>query len=1826
MPIGYGTTSYGTGPFGDVGGVLVPAPHGPGTGYGGVPYGHGPYGSVSVPIPIRPISSGYGGYAYGFSSYGSLGMDPGSVTGAQSISGFQIEVFFSVEMLTDGDFYDPSRYVLTPVFGGAPATSLSIEIGTSGTYGATSAIITHTGTTLGGRYTLEVVGVRTFTGMPLMPPDNEAANILCRGEPPPYTVTPVSGTELLVDFAQDMLPESSFSPGIEQLNAYAFSSNYPVPVTVTSVQHPVSGDASRVNLSVQGMTSVPYTLTISPADAIVYDPVALPSQTAGFTATEIGTGTSSISLGRLILQKPSGSVYGWAFEDTSGKILPGSSYRAEISVDASLAVYTPALFNTTLASFTVCDGAVQAVLTLIQIAGVEYVRVTSGGYVVTIPQNWSSDILSFGLVRNQQASTFTVLINGAPVASAAVASYTGIPTISQGAEFQLDPLGNYNILNFPVLGLSFSSSQTVFSSAWNFLHGTSASFLGVAELASNSFKVQYGPLVKNWGDATPATKQDVVVRINGSEVEVADVNPYIGEITLATPVPLMPPGSLSVEVDYQWMVSPIMEMVGLNKKGVVLNKYDIKPGNNTVFSSGQFTGGGQKETRFKYAIVLGPLKSRSPTQISHRYIGFQTAYSAVLNSPKTLLLNRSPRPVALPSPSKTPQGVSVAFEGTTNPLEASPAWTLLGVDATTNQEFVEAPASEVQVFNTGVYPVRAADPGPFGIGEPAVYFREEDFSLPSNILVVGRFYVDLASVTPFGVFTGVGFGAHDNQHLYMVGALLHNGVQHLGMLTEPSRPESIESWQVASQSAIEILDSSSFTTNSSSIPDFIRQGVIDEEGPRFQILTGSQAGVYRIAEILDQGDGTATVILLGSTFPADPALYNNRFYTIYFETKWDGGVEGTQPSTYRLAIKSDRKTTPNGLAQLYIGGSLTGLALTLTGAPRFSKPSESVFLFPTSDRGEVFFGSLNRDAASSSYWSFLRYGVEPDKTSFHFKGTVVAAEMSELPELDTNNIWFVTQGFGSSQIVSNRMVLKSTSSNTMPGVTGLDLSYGYARIEPFLDKTQTIDLDSTFRVESGTLGSGDAHIVIRDTEREIRLATLLYEETATERKLVETLPSISLSGLLLPEQQKTSSGAGWEKSGSLTSSEVLGQVLHFAQEPGETLSYSCFFSDYYSSVLPGRGRILEMQLRVISSTITAVSGETGIFWSTDADSLASARGVGVRLRSPEGGNPARVVLFDVDSDAVVSTYDFDWQDGEVHTYRTIIDPDTDSVSVVIDDVVVGVEGFLANFTLSGTGDRVLFGFSSTLTEASVEVSSFSSIVTPPSTVKRTLGVWRGGELDNIDNWEIPRTDSLSVKNSNLAAVVEEMDWRSDVRVRVHRDPRWGVTIFRPDLPPPPFYTGNFATDVTEPSAGWINVEYRDLPQLNNPLLQDTLITQQVSPSDPPYLGFVSFGALNPASITQQRWDEVRYRIFQYNTQDLISPRHMVLNRYNVVTSNELGKDITVEVEIVNSINNSTVSLKPANITAERVFSLKFTDYEGSTKILYPDSFRFDKKSQTVFLNEGVRFLEPPNLGSSDPVSEINPFDLEDTIGPLGGEPEEPGLGEVVVLNDAKVQIPITISFAPGKPITVTYLKKQPLWQGGTLLNEGTPPVPKSQYRPTQTVASFGSTVTDPAGGSPPDSIDNSPFRTLSFEDPADSLYENLSFFEVSNSGMSGQLASICDDQGPLSGWHEISISGSVYVEGPFFLSDGTPGSPGYAGGGQAFPPPSAFLRASGGSLTTGGNLNEAVLYPPQISDPSSLPSEPGVPGSVSWGVIGVLLDTNTMVSTILYFNSENPYP
>ena len=1236
-------------------------------------------------------------------------------------------------------------------------------------------------------------------------------------------------------------------------------------------------------------------------------------------------------------------------------------------------------------------------------------------------------------------------------------------------------------------------------------------FLGPG-VAKDTFSTRRGPLVKDWGDMTPATKNDVTVLVDGGEVVVESVNPFTGLITLVDAIGPYDPADpgLDVRIVYNWFPTPVLPLAELNLEGAVLGQWDIPLGHHSPAAHGDqvqdatHPKGAVGLSRFPMCVVLGPVTPLEPLLVSHRYLGFEKSYSALLNSPTTLQLNQSPWASQVPGFDYPTAGVSIAYEGDVLPAAATNPWTLIGVDAGGLNSDGTITVSDAV----------AAAPEP-GVPNVAMYQRAVDLSFPASVYVVGR--MDILDYDLSGVFTGVTMGIHDNHHLYLMGALVVDSgdaavlpVKMVGMLTDATRPDLLASWEVGPSVSGDVTETNVVTLTTTDIPIGV------EAETRFQILTGSQAGVYVVSSLTAHSDGT-TDVTVAPVFPADYKLYGNKSVTVVFES-WgvdpnavgevtnttvilipttdvpaaaeigseiriptgtqagtytitglqslsDGNsrltvnpafpadyVDGNQNvvvflsgvlqlATYRLVVDPDLKT-----GTVMVSGAITGTVASLSGETSLPNPADAGSLFPTDDvQGRVWWGSMSPLATSDTAWTFLRYGVVPDQTAIRGFSSSVSTDMTVLPEADSPE-WYLDYAYGYSKIDTG-LLLKSTA-----GMTSAGFSYEYKRIEPYATPFSSIDLRGELQVQTGTCGSQDGGIIVTTTERQVVLGTLLYDEDVGQtpyRQLLD-MPVTSMSAEYSPLDQ------GWAKNTVAgLEGETLGRDLVLAVEAEQAMVYTSTVDSSQSH----SGWVLEGRMAV--DLATADPGWImGLL--TDEASLY------LKLTGP---TTPKVQLVKTDGDVVVQEYTLDWTDEALHSFRLV--ESAGVITVFLDDTVqvptLTTADFVPDVPPSPNTSYILFGTS--IVAGGVDVTtrwrSAALSLLPPAGAKRTFGIWTGGVQTDIDNWEIPRTDTSSAANSvQVGPVIEEMDWRVSTKVRLLWTPGWGVTMFLPDEDLPPYYdleqdgvagTG-YIHESNQPSAGWINVEQPHVPLQTNTF------------------GGVTFGALNPNAVTQQKWADLRYTIFREPSGDHKSPEHMILNQFNVITSGEMLKDFTLESESIQVVSTTVLNLRPCHINAEDVYTV----VDGSST--YDRSYwTFDKATQTVTMGDGFTF--------------------------------------------SSATATVTVFFIPSKPVTNTYLQKQPLLDGVTVLNEGTPPVPKGQVAEASLFDSSG-TLLEVEGAlinDPTDPLD----KVVAVQDDPDALYENMEFIEVTNSGLTGLITTISEGQIPAGATGYSAIEGET---------------------------------------------------------------------------------------------------
>lgn len=943
----------------------------------------------------------------------------------------------------------------------------------------------------------------------------------------------------------------------------------------------------------------------------------------------------------------------------------------------------------------------------------------------------------------------------------------------------------------------------------------------------------HGPLVRL--DGSPATIRDVTVTVNGSPVSVNSVNPITGQVTLSTPQAGALPGGITVLISYRWVGITKVPLRGLNNPGFNIGRWD--------YSGTSLTG------RFRVGVVLG-VGSRmpQPKRIAHRYLGFEKTYTASLNSPTTLRLNNAPgRFTVEPAENSGATSFCRFLHGDQTPSQQG--WVSVG-----NFTSTEGQAS-------------------YGITKPvapSVAYWKGPLPTPtsSNVAVAARFTPGVGVAD--GVFSGWGFGFHDDDHLFFAGALIvpndADGVslRHLGILVRPGDPSQVESWVVGpfAEGVVRGRSGSNVVTfNTEEIPTLL------SVGDRFQIRSGAQAGTYTIVDVYS-ANGTTTV-LTNPAFPANPEIFGNQRILATFEVRWDVGSP-----TWRLIFNTRTKSTT-----LFYGGA-SGCQLT-NGTSVPANPSALGPDVVLGSGGSVLWGSPSRLASGDSNWVFVRATSSPDGYEQFSNGAIVNTLMTESPE---DSGWYPTTPFGYPSLSGGSLTI------TKPPASGpLGTSYGYRYDDPFLTDRRVVAFDAKLSVSRDTSGSGGASLVLNNGKREVRLGTILYRDVSTTREIFE-VPSISLVGSVGYGSQD------WVGSGADTPNVYPNghEVLLGSTSTGWSIAAP------YTSLSGVDGRFLEWVLGVGSYT-PGVNGRIGLSLTM----MAGGRSVVADFAFVSG--VARISLRGTPTGASVATYNIPWSDGVRRIYRLEYDGST-TISFYVDGVLAGTSALSSYTASSETGAKIAYTRSSLVDTCRFEATLFSlcysSTLDGVSGLGRTFGLWLGGDPLDINQWRIPRSDGTDYPNSDATnAIPVPMDWRSQCWVRIFMDPTFGASFIRPDQNPPPGYIGDFATQSMNPSAGWATIDYAELPRSS--------VSRE--------FGHASFGPLNPSASTIQSWDEVKYQLFTYTSVQRNAPRRMVLGWRSLISSGDYLRDTTPEVVVIASDTTTVVDLRACDIAVDRVF-------------------------------------------------------------------------------------------------------------------------------------------------------------------------------------------------------------------------------------------------------------------------------------------------------------------
>jgi len=670
------------------------------------------------------------------------------------------------------------------------------------------------------------------------------------------------------------------------------------------------------------ITSTNYDLTLGIANALDYVATTLPDVAPGVTASDFGTGTSTIVSS--LLNLTTASQYGWAFSFS-----PEASTKIQVPVDLTATGDTSVSILVSLNDTSVKEVLFTFLATQVNIT------IQSGGFSTSSAFSYDPYASAFDIYieENDLVGTFSVGFTRAGVLTPAASTLSAslVTASSNPNTLRLSIESAASDIRFR--GVNASSSATLYTSSFNFIHNLPITFLGVSTTVVNFIETEHGPLVKEWGDYTPAMIEDVSVLLNGLPYAIIGVNPYLGQIFVDPPIPKVLTGTITVEVDYKHMAHATFPMA-LNVPGLVLNQYSRPPGRNTT--SPTITGGSTYKVPHEYRVILGPsTPTVQPRSTGYRFLGVEKGYSAVLNSPESLLLNRGPggsftRPTA------------TLAESYSIRAESSVDWQIEG-----------------SITDEG---------GILATGASSYIYEEVSLQPDSAATVTSLFFPQGGDFD--GVWSGMGLGFQQESGMYLMGLLTIDGVQHLGVAVGNNLSKEA-SWQMVGTREALLDTPTLLTVNTDEIPSLF------SAGSRFRVATGGQAGVYTISSREDF-EGTSS-ISFSPAVPLDPNLWGNNPVSLIPEFLWE------DQRVFLLAQVSGTAVSITASSAMTVTDALT--------VRRSPFP-----LFSEWDSGRVFSGNLSAFATPTQKILLTVFESSPVSDPFYSRRSAIDVDFSSLEE------------------------------------------------------------------------------------------------------------------------------------------------------------------------------------------------------------------------------------------------------------------------------------------------------------------------------------------------------------------------------------------------------------------------------------------------------------------------------------------------------------------------------------------------------------------------------------------------------------------------------------------------------------------------------------------------------------------------------------------------------------------------------------------------------------------------------------------------------------
>lgn len=843
-----------------------------------------------------------------------------------------------------------------------------------------------------------------------------------------------------------------------------------------------------------------------------------------------------------------------------------------------------------------------------------------------------------------------------------------------------------------------------------------------------------------------------------------------------------------------------------------------------------------------------------PSVYAHRYRAWDYPYTATLNDPTSLRLNEPRHALRLPAMERLQRRVAAFFEGDGHPVDFA----------------ARGPAAAgPPVFDGGLYALEDASWSVGALQGDVCYFeRAVDLNFDHTAIVNAR--LRLAPRVKDGDFTGVAFGYCDARHLYMVGFLEVGDFRTAALLSRQGEEAFAASYL-------------GLTLQAGEDPQVLYAAHPVDLVPGQRLLAG--AAVHTVQAVgLDDGERWRIALASAHQVPEGDAVQ------ALCEVDW------RQVATYRLIVDASAQVS------LLIGGASAPVAR----APRAHMATPSDVLNALRPNA-LFFGSVSRKAANTSFWDFARFSMIPRRQVAQAPVVDVDLEMDAMPD---ERGWTRTYGQGAAAIFAGQY-LWTQSAGTPASMGG---GVAFAKVEPFLSSRSKLDLTASLRVQAYAQGM-PASLVASDGKRDVILA--FFDEKADAYFAYYAALSLESKGHAtgiapLPLQTRghllgaanpvlnlfargftggmSFADAGWFDGFSPAQLSYYDHYTRIAHAGSAREAYAEGAAPIADWVMGARLRFAPHNLMPgerLPFVAGVDDGYAQVYLAFGVDALGARR----------------VYVADAQGHPVGEGAAFAWDDGAFHHYK--VARYGDHITLFADNGYLGL--WDADDMAPSQVARVTVRMATLTGQVTVDVDAFFAHAA--AHYPRRVGLFRGhvdGDLQNPANYD------------TVAA-----EWFGKfLKVRLRRDPQGKTQVYFNDADQPAF-----------------DVAYAELPRA------------QARPEVSPDFGYVLFGTPDGASFGEVLWDYVRYTVLE-GREDPAANNRAYLNRHNVVTSPEGAQDAELEYVRVLPDGPTRISLAKADFWASQVLAV--LDAEGTTT----HAFAFDPLRNTVTLAAPVDPAQP----------------------------------------------------------------------------------------------------------------------------------------------------------------------------------------------------------------------------------------------------------------------------